>query len=102
MSLPIVNSSSELAAVVRVLAVMIMGNIVNMVRVRLDSWNPLYIPWHKVTRQVQLPNHDVCKIAKKIEEDRVQNRKKKDSAKNHDLVGFPPPSGTSLYKTFFK
>ena len=33
LSLPIVNSSSELAAVVRVLAVMIMMNIVNMVRV---------------------------------------------------------------------
>ena len=42
-----------------------------------SSWNPLHVLRQKVTRQVQFPNHDVCKIAKKIEEDRVQNRKKK-------------------------
>ena len=47
-----------------------------------SSWNPLHVPRHKVTRQVQLPNHDVCKIAKKIEEERVQNCKRDFSEKS--------------------
>ena len=61
----------------------------------------MYVPWHKVTRQVQvqLPNRDVCKIAKKIEEERVQNRKK-NQLKIMTLLDSLHPQGPHCTKLF--
>ena len=64
-----------------------------------SSWNPLHVLRQKVTRQVQFPNHDVCKIAKKIEEERVQNRKK-NQLKIMTLLDSLHPQGPHFTKLF--
>ena len=64
-----------------------------------SSWNPLHVLRQKVTRQVQFPNHDVCKIAKKIEEETVQNRKK-NQLKIMTLLDSLHPQGPHCTKLF--
>ena len=65
-----------------------------------SSWNPLHVLRQKVTRQVQFLNHDVRKIAKKIEEERVQNCKKIFYLKLMSLLDSLHPQGPHCTKLF--